>query len=76
MDIAIGKILLTGYENFTDLCVDFHHELDHIHDFSDYRWMVWKFQEFHQSALHLTKLHFQSSIIFWITYLSRNTSEV
>ena len=26
-----------GYENFTDLCVDFHHELDHIHDFSDYR---------------------------------------
>ena len=26
-----------GYENFTDLCVDFHHELDHIHDFSDNR---------------------------------------
>ena len=25
-----------GYENFTDLFVDFHHELDHIHDFSGY----------------------------------------
>ena len=25
------------YDNFTGLCVDFHHELDHIHDFSDYR---------------------------------------
>ena len=26
-----------SYNNFTDLCVDFHLELDHIHDFSDYR---------------------------------------
>ena len=26
-----------GHENFTDLCVDFHHELDHIHESSDYR---------------------------------------
>ena len=26
-----------GYENFVDLCVDFHQELDNIHDFSDYR---------------------------------------
>ena len=26
-----------GYENFIDLCVDFHLELNNIHDFSDYR---------------------------------------
>ena len=26
-----------GCENFTDLCVDFHCELYHIHDFSNYR---------------------------------------
>ena len=26
-----------GYENFTNLCVDFYRELDNIHDFSDYR---------------------------------------
>ena len=26
-----------GYDNFTDLCVDFHHQLDNIHNFSDYR---------------------------------------
>ena len=25
-----------GYENITDLCVDFHQELDNIHDFSYY----------------------------------------
>ena len=30
-------MIYRGYENFTDLYVDFHHELDHIHDFSDYR---------------------------------------
>ena len=30
-------MIYRGYENFTDLCVDFHHELDHIHDLSDYR---------------------------------------
>ena len=26
-----------GYDNFTDLCADFYHILDHIHDCSDYR---------------------------------------
>ena len=26
-----------GYENFTDLCVDFHQDMDNIHDFRDYR---------------------------------------
>ena len=26
-----------GYDNFTDRCVDFHPELNHIHDFTDYR---------------------------------------
>ena len=26
-----------GDENFIDLCVDFYCELDHIHDFNDYR---------------------------------------
>ena len=26
-----------GYENFTDLCVDFYYILDHIRDYSDYR---------------------------------------
>ena len=29
------RMTYRGYENFTDLCVDFHHQLDCTHDFMD-----------------------------------------
>ena len=61
-------MIYRGYESFTDQCVDFHHELDHIHDFSDYRSYGMK------CALKFGTVNKLRSFISWMSTTMKDTT--